>query len=128
MSFLSGDVNNFVVGSEDGMVYTACRHGRYKYLLEGRNISLTVNMVHFLSHVVLIKVFFVGNFGNEFPYRPLQNQIAKMTAIITLSISNQQYTMAMHLLPTNIKVSSSFYPIVFNLLSAAEAANVLRMQ
>lgn len=30
MSFLAGDVNNFVVGSEDGMVYTACRHGRYK--------------------------------------------------------------------------------------------------
>lgn len=27
MSFLAGDVNNFVVGSEDGMVYTACRHG-----------------------------------------------------------------------------------------------------
>ena len=27
-SFLSGDVNNFVVGSEDCSVYTACRHGR----------------------------------------------------------------------------------------------------
>lgn len=27
MSFLSGDVNNFVVGSEDCTVYTACRHG-----------------------------------------------------------------------------------------------------
>lgn len=26
-SFLSGDVNNFVVGSEEGSVYTACRHG-----------------------------------------------------------------------------------------------------
>jgi len=26
-SFLSGDVNNFVVGSEEGCVYTACRHG-----------------------------------------------------------------------------------------------------
>ncbi|XP_034316677.2 cytoplasmic dynein 1 intermediate chain 2 isoform X19 [Magallana gigas] len=26
-SFLSGDVNNFVVGSEDCTVYTACRHG-----------------------------------------------------------------------------------------------------
>ncbi|XP_074653456.1 cytoplasmic dynein 1 intermediate chain 1-like isoform X2 [Tubulanus polymorphus] len=26
-SFLSGDVNNFVVGSEEGAVYTACRHG-----------------------------------------------------------------------------------------------------
>uniref|UniRef100_A0A8B9LE79 Dynein, cytoplasmic 1, intermediate chain 2b n=1 Tax=Astyanax mexicanus TaxID=7994 RepID=A0A8B9LE79_ASTMX len=27
MSFPLGDVNNFVVGSEDGTVYTACRHG-----------------------------------------------------------------------------------------------------
>ena len=26
-SFLSGDVNNFVVGSEEAAVYTACRHG-----------------------------------------------------------------------------------------------------
>ena len=27
-SFLQGDFNNFVVGSEEGAVYTACRHGR----------------------------------------------------------------------------------------------------
>lgn len=27
MSFMAGDVNNFVVGSEEGTVYTACRHG-----------------------------------------------------------------------------------------------------
>ncbi|KAK3715203.1 hypothetical protein QZH41_010955 [Actinostola sp. cb2023] len=27
MSFMAGDVNNFVVGSEEGSVYTACRHG-----------------------------------------------------------------------------------------------------
>ncbi|XP_013381208.1 cytoplasmic dynein 1 intermediate chain 2 isoform X2 [Lingula anatina] len=27
MSFLSSDVNNFIVGSEEGAVYTACRHG-----------------------------------------------------------------------------------------------------
>lgn len=27
MDFPFGDVNNFVVGSEDGSVYTACRHG-----------------------------------------------------------------------------------------------------
>ena len=31
MSFPVGDVNNFVVGSEEGSVYTACRHGRYLY-------------------------------------------------------------------------------------------------
>lgn len=29
MAFPLGDVNNFVVGSEDGSVYTACRHGRW---------------------------------------------------------------------------------------------------
>lgn len=28
MSFLSGDVNNFVIGGEDGAVSSACRHGR----------------------------------------------------------------------------------------------------
>lgn len=28
MSFPLGDVNNFVVGSEDGSVYMSCRHGR----------------------------------------------------------------------------------------------------
>lgn len=27
MSFMAGDVNNFVVGSEEGSVHTACRHG-----------------------------------------------------------------------------------------------------
>lgn len=32
MAFPLGDVNNFVVGSEDGSVYTACRHGRWEFL------------------------------------------------------------------------------------------------
>lgn len=27
ISFLSGDYNNFIIGSEDGTVYSACRHG-----------------------------------------------------------------------------------------------------
>ncbi len=27
LAFPAGDVNNFVVGSEEGAVYTACRHG-----------------------------------------------------------------------------------------------------
>lgn len=31
-SFMSGDVNNFVVGSEDCSVYAACRHGRLVHL------------------------------------------------------------------------------------------------
>ncbi|KAG7253256.1 hypothetical protein CRUP_005071, partial [Coryphaenoides rupestris] len=29
MSFPLADVNNFVVGSEDGSVYMSCRHGRW---------------------------------------------------------------------------------------------------
>lgn len=31
MAFPVGDVNNFVVGSEEGTVYTASRHGRWVY-------------------------------------------------------------------------------------------------
>lgn len=34
-SFLSGDVNNFVVGSEECTVYTACRHGSKAGISEG---------------------------------------------------------------------------------------------
>lgn len=29
MAFPMGDVNNYVVGSEEGTVYTASRHGRF---------------------------------------------------------------------------------------------------
>ena len=29
MAFPTGDVNNYVVGSEEGTVYTASRHGRF---------------------------------------------------------------------------------------------------
>ena len=29
MGFRSGDVNNFIVGSEEGPIYTATRHGKY---------------------------------------------------------------------------------------------------
>lgn len=29
MAFPMGDVNNYVVGSEEGIVYTASRHGRF---------------------------------------------------------------------------------------------------
>lgn len=32
MAFPAGEVNNFVVGSEEGNVYTASRHGRWVYL------------------------------------------------------------------------------------------------
>ncbi|XP_053120831.1 cytoplasmic dynein 1 intermediate chain 1 isoform X7 [Hemicordylus capensis] len=33
MAFPTGDVNNFVVGSEEGTVYTACRHGSLNQLV-----------------------------------------------------------------------------------------------
>lgn len=39
MAFPLGDVNNFVVGSEDGSVYTACRHGRWELLGLVRSFS-----------------------------------------------------------------------------------------
>ena len=29
LSFMPADVNNFVVGSEEGAVHAACRHGRF---------------------------------------------------------------------------------------------------
>ena len=32
LAFPTGDVNNFVVGSEDGAVYTACRYFIYKLI------------------------------------------------------------------------------------------------
>lgn len=43
MSFPLGDVNNFVVGSEDGSVYMSCRHGRcvHKQLQSHRVASRT---------------------------------------------------------------------------------------
>ena len=34
MSFPTGDVNNFIVGSEEGTVYTACRHGSRAGILD----------------------------------------------------------------------------------------------
>lgn len=40
MSFLSGDVNNFVIGGEDGAVSQACRHGRYVTLTHAFLLSI----------------------------------------------------------------------------------------
>ena len=34
LSFPTGDVNNFIVGSEEGTVYTACRHGSRAGILD----------------------------------------------------------------------------------------------
>lgn len=33
MGFRPGDVNNFVVGSEEGPIYMATRHGKYAYYM-----------------------------------------------------------------------------------------------
>ncbi|XP_059416940.1 dynein, cytoplasmic 1, intermediate chain 2a-like isoform X1 [Carassius carassius] len=44
MSFPLGDINNFVVGSEDGSVYSACRHGSkagISEMFEGHNGPIT---------------------------------------------------------------------------------------
>ena len=49
-SFISGDVNNFVVGGEDGTVYTACRHGRYNKIYMPENCTRAL-LVTFFIHV-----------------------------------------------------------------------------
>ncbi|XP_051564077.1 dynein, cytoplasmic 1, intermediate chain 2a isoform X1 [Myxocyprinus asiaticus] len=66
MSFPLGDVNNFVVGSEDGSVYTACRHGSragISEMFEGHHGPITgihchtaAGMVDF-SHLFLTASF-----------------------------------------------------------------------
>lgn len=43
MSFPLGDVNNFVVGSEDGSVYMSCRHGRFDHRIPLPSTSLFLN-------------------------------------------------------------------------------------
>lgn len=48
MSFPIGDVNNFVVGSEEGSVYTACRHGRW---IKAFNYSKEIKAVKWWDHV-----------------------------------------------------------------------------
>ena len=44
LSFPAGDVNNFIVGSEEGAVYTACRHGSRAGVLD----VFEGHQVHFL--------------------------------------------------------------------------------
>jgi len=42
LSFPQNDVNNFIVGSEEGTLYTACRHGSRAGILdlfEGHQVS-----------------------------------------------------------------------------------------
>jgi len=42
LAFPAEDVNNFIVGSEEGTVYTACRHGSRAGILdtfEGHQVS-----------------------------------------------------------------------------------------
>lgn len=50
LAFPTGDVNNFVVGSEDGAVYTACRHGSRAGVLdtfEGHGAPITGVSAHY---------------------------------------------------------------------------------
>ncbi|XP_068091153.1 cytoplasmic dynein 1 intermediate chain 1 isoform X2 [Hyperolius riggenbachi] len=66
MAFPTGDVNNFVVGSEEGTVYTACRHGSKAGISEvfeghqgpitGINCHSAVGSVDF-SHLFLTSSF-----------------------------------------------------------------------
>ncbi|XP_069504651.1 cytoplasmic dynein 1 intermediate chain 1 isoform X2 [Ambystoma mexicanum] len=66
MAFPTGDVNNFVVGSEEGTVYTACRHGSKAGIGEifeghqgpvtGINCHMAVGPVDF-SHLFLTSSF-----------------------------------------------------------------------
>ena len=61
MSFPVGDVNNFVVGGEEGSVYTACRHdskGGISEMFEGHQDQLLAFIVIWLleqwtSHIFL---------------------------------------------------------------------------
>lgn len=49
LSFPNGDVNNFIVGSEEGTVYTACRHGSRAGILdffEGHAAPVTALSTH----------------------------------------------------------------------------------
>ncbi|XP_052004529.1 dynein, cytoplasmic 1, intermediate chain 2a isoform X2 [Xyrauchen texanus] len=55
MSFPLGDVNNFVVGSEDGSVYTSCRHGSragISEMFEGHHGPITGIHCHTAAGVV----------------------------------------------------------------------------
>ncbi|XP_072010462.1 cytoplasmic dynein 1 intermediate chain 1 isoform X2 [Engystomops pustulosus] len=66
MAFPTGDVNNFVVGSEEGTVYTACRHGSKAGISEvfeghqgpitGLNCHSAVGAIDF-SHLFLTSSF-----------------------------------------------------------------------
>ncbi|XP_073485675.1 cytoplasmic dynein 1 intermediate chain 1 isoform X5 [Aquarana catesbeiana] len=66
MAFPTGDVNNFVVGSEEGTVYTACRHGSKAGISEvfdghqgpitGINCHSAVGSIDF-SHLFLTSSF-----------------------------------------------------------------------
>ncbi|XP_042187861.1 cytoplasmic dynein 1 intermediate chain 1 isoform X2 [Callorhinchus milii] len=66
MAFPTGDVNNFVVGSEEGIVYTACRHGSKAGIGEmfeghqgpvtGINCHMAVGQIDF-SHLFVTSSF-----------------------------------------------------------------------
>ncbi|XP_070537114.1 cytoplasmic dynein 1 intermediate chain 2-like isoform X2 [Ptychodera flava] len=66
LSFPTGDVNNFVVGSEDGFVYTACRHGSkagISDLYEGHNGPVTgIDCQHTQGQIDFSHLFLTSSF------------------------------------------------------------------
>ncbi|XP_077993795.1 cytoplasmic dynein 1 intermediate chain 2-like [Glandiceps talaboti] len=66
LSFPTGDVNNFVVGSEEGSVYTACRHGSkagISDLYEGHNGPVTgIDCQHVQGQIDFSHLFLTSSF------------------------------------------------------------------
>uniref|UniRef100_A0ABM0MRW1 Cytoplasmic dynein 1 intermediate chain 2-like n=1 Tax=Saccoglossus kowalevskii TaxID=10224 RepID=A0ABM0MRW1_SACKO len=66
LSFPTGDVNNFVVGSEEGSVYTACRHGSkagISDLYEGHNGPVTgIDCQHVQGQIDFSQLFLTSSF------------------------------------------------------------------
>ncbi|KAM3865981.1 dynein, cytoplasmic 1, intermediate chain 2a-like [Diretmus argenteus] len=64
MAFPLGDVNNFVVGSEDGSVYTACRHGSkagITEVFEGHHGPVTGLSCHSTGGVIDFSHLFISS-------------------------------------------------------------------
>ena len=48
LAFPTGDVNNFIVGSEEGTVYTACRHGSRAGILDSFEGMIWQGLLEFI--------------------------------------------------------------------------------
>ena len=53
LAFPTGDVNNFIVGSEEGTVYTACRHGSRAGILDSFEGMILQGILEFIWTRVL---------------------------------------------------------------------------